>query len=169
MSSENLNRLRAKELVSLLPGVHLRALQRLLDASFNTTRYHVYNLERDGEIICTKEGGHSRLYPAGLEEGSRSLYSALNSRSSRRVLTALLKSDGMATNDISALSGLPKSTASEHLETLCQLGLVRRTPLLGGGSSYEVQDRVRVGEALALFERNLLALAADSFIDLWGF
>jgi predicted transcriptional regulator len=164
-----MNRLRAKELVSLLPGVHLRELQRLMNASFNTTRYHVYNLERDGEIVRAEEGGYSRLYPAGLEGRSRSLFSVLHSKGTRQVLRALLGGEQMGNADISGATEMPRSTVSEHLELLCRSGLIKRTVTLGGGAVYSVEDRSGVGEALAVFERNLLTVAADSFIDLWEF
>jgi len=169
MSGTNLNRVRAKELVALLPGVHLRELQRLMNASFNTTRYHVYGLERDGEIVRSEEGGFSRLYPAGFEGQARNLFSVLHSKSTRQVLRALVDGGRMANSEISSAAGLPKSTVSEHTEMLCRTGLVTRTPLLGGGTVYEVKDASLVREALESFERNLLTVAADSFIDLWGF
>lgn len=169
MSPANINRLRAKELVSLLPGVHLRELQRLMNSSFNTTRYHVDNLERDGEIIRSEEGGYSRLYPAGFDGQIRGLYSVLHNGTTRQVLRSLAGRGQMGNTEISVVTGLPKSTVSEHTDLLCRTGLVKKTTLLGGGSTYEVQDQKTVSEALAIFERNLLAVAADSFIDLWEF
>ena len=73
MNPENLNRVRTRELVALLPGIHLRELQRILKTSFTTTRYHVDNLQRDGLILRSEEGKQSRLYPVrdrrGREEG----------------------------------------------------------------------------------------------------
>jgi len=169
LNADNFNRVRTKELVSLFPGIHLRELQRLLNASFNTTRYHVHNLERDGEVICSREGGYSRLFPVGLDQGARSLYSVLHNGITRRVLRTLVTGVSLTNGDITAATSLPKSTVSEHVDLLCQTNLVKRTVTLGGGALYVIQDQARVGEALALFERNLLAVAADSFIDLWEF
>lgn len=57
MRSENPNRLRAKELVSLLPGIHLRRLSRLLGLGQSSTRYHLGRLEKDGRVTCLREGG----------------------------------------------------------------------------------------------------------------
>jgi len=168
LSAENMNRLRAKELVSLLPGVHLRQLQRLLNASFNTTRYHVYNLERDGEVTCSREGGHSRLFPAGFDGGAKGLYSVLHNKSTRQVLRTLVSGGRLTNGEISAATGLPKSTVSEHTDLLCQTELANKSVTLDG-VVYEVRDGARVGEALAIFERNLLTVAADSFADLWDF
>jgi predicted transcriptional regulator len=168
LSAENLNRLRAKELVSLLPGVHLRQLQRLLNASFSTTRYHVCNLERDGEVLCSREGGYSRLFPAGFDGGARGLYSVLHNKSTRHVLRTLVDRGKLTNGEISAATGLPKSTVSEHTELLCETDLVAKSVSLDG-VVYEIHDRARVGEALAVFEKNLITVAADSFVDLWDF
>jgi predicted transcriptional regulator len=169
MSSDNLNRLRAKELVSLFPGVHLRELQRLLKASFNTTRYHVDGLERDGEVLRMEAGGYSRLFPAGFDDAAKGLYSVLHNTTTRRVLRALVSNGRSANGEISEMTGIPKSTVCERIELLCATGLVTRLPSLGAGSLYEVRDQQRVGEALAMFERNLLTVASDSFADLWDF
>jgi predicted transcriptional regulator len=169
MDPGNMNRMRAKELVSLFPGVHLRELQRLLNASFNTTRYHVDGLERDGEVLRMEAGGYSRLFPAGFDDRSKGLYSVLHNATTRRVLKALVAKGRSANGEISSLTGLPKSTVAERIDLLCATGLVERSPSLGGGSLYGIRDQERVGEALALFERNLLTVASDSFADLWDF
>jgi predicted transcriptional regulator len=169
LSSDNFNRLRTKELVALFPGIHLRELQRLLKTSFNTTRYHVHNLERDGEVLCSREAGYSRLFPIGFEESAKGLYSVLHSRITRQVLRALVDGRRLTNGEITAATGLPKSTVSEHIDLLCEMKLAKRSVTLGEGPSYEIQDQARVEEALALFERNLLTVAADSFIDLWDF
>lgn len=169
MNSDNMNRLRAKELVSLFPGVHLRELQRLLRASFNTTRYHVDGLERDGEVLRLEAGGYSRLFPAGFDERAKGLYSVLHNATTRRLLRALVTNGRSANGEISSLTGIPKSTVCERMELLCATGLVARVPSLGAGSFYEVRDQQGVGEALEMFERNLLTVAADSFADLWDF
>ena len=169
MSLENSNRLRVKELVALLPGIHLRELQRLLRASFNTTRYHVYNLERNGEVQCWREGGYSRLFPPGFDDRTRDFYSALHSKTTRRVLRALVLRGESANGEISTITGLPKSTVSEQLELLCATSVVTKSTRMGGVSLYDVKDREQVGGALALFEKNLLAVVSDSFADLWDF
>jgi hypothetical protein len=57
---------------------------------------------------------------------------------------------------------------SEHTELLCQTELAAKSVTLDG-VVYEIHDRARVGEALAMFERNLMTVAADSFVDLWDF
>lgn len=167
MSVTNLNRLRTKKVVSLFPGIHLRKLQRVMNTSFNTTRYHVRNLERNGEIVCSKEGGLERLYPSGLEERGRRINRLLLDKSARSILTAMLEGGALTNGGLSSSTGLAKSTVSEHIDEMRKADVVRRVVGPNGSVTYELADRAEVARFMEAFRRNLLASAADSFIDLW--
>jgi len=165
MSITNANRLKTKKIVSLFPGIHLRKLQRVMNTSFNTTRYHVHNLERSGEIVCSNEGGHTRLYPIGLDERRMGIQTAILNRTSRRILSALLESGPMGNGDLSDLTKLARSTVSEHLESLRSSNVVRRKVSVDGTVTYEVLGREDVEEVMAAFRESLST--TDRFIDLW--
>jgi DNA-binding Lrp family transcriptional regulator len=168
LNPENLNRIRTRELVALLPGIHLRELQRILKTSFTTTRYHVDNLQRDGLIVRFEEGKQSRLYPVGIEEDEKKAYAVLHQAPARRILRALAESEAGLTNEaISKTVRIPRSSVSEYIELLREAKLVRRSVSIGGRVQYDLQDRGAVVPLLALFERNLLSVATESFIDLW--
>lgn len=166
MSFQNVNRERVKMIVSLSPGLHLRKLQRLLGASFSTTRYHVERLEREGEIVSSREGRYQRLYPAGTAEGSRGVFAVLQSKNARRIL-ALLAEGERRNGDLCEEAGLPRSTVSECTSALSGAGLVTRRVTVEGHAVYGVEDRLRTVELLAGLERNLLDIASDRFADLW--
>jgi predicted transcriptional regulator len=168
LSLQNPNRERAKMIVSLSPGIHLRKLQKLLGTSFSTTRYHVEGLRRDGEIVCSKEGRYKRLYPAGTTDASKATYALLQSEAARKVLGALVRGQGDLRNgDLCEMAGLPRSTVSENTALLSDAGLVRRHVTADGHALYGIQDRQRTLELLAVFEKNLLDIATDRFTDLW--
>ncbi len=167
MSVSNVNRLRTKRLVSLFPGIHLRKLQRVMDTSFNTTRYHVHNLERDGEIVCSTEGGHTRLYPIGLDAKMREMQTAVLNRTTRKILSALLESGPLGNGELSDMTNLARSTVSEHVESLRKASIVRRNVSVDGSVSYEVQGRDDVEQVMAAFQESLLSSTTDRFIDLW--
>ena len=170
MGDVNSKRSQAKMIVSLSPGIHLRKLQKLLGASFTTTRYHVDGLERDGEIIRSKVGGYDRLYPAGTPEGMKAVYAVLHSKTARRILAALAKSGAheITNGELSERLGLPKSTLSECVAQLNEAHLIRRTLTADSRILYEIQDGEEVSRLLALFEKNMLSIATEGFIDLWG-
>jgi predicted transcriptional regulator len=155
--------------VSLSPGIHIRRLQKLLGASFSTTRYHVENLERDGEIVRSKDGRYDRLYPAGTAENMKAVYAILQSKTARKVLQAL--TDGnlheLTNGDLSERTRLPRSTVSDCVAHMSRVSLVRRSLTADGRILYQVPDKEEVLRLLAAFQRNILNIATDRFIDLW--
>lgn len=168
MNLQNPNRERAKMIVSLSPGIHLRKLQKLLGTSFSTTRYHVESLRRDGEIVCSKEGGYHRLYPAGTTDGSKAAYAVLQSKTARKILRALSHDQrDLGNGDLSEMVKLPRSTVSECTSLLSGAGLATRRIGVDGHAMYGIQDRQRTLELLNSFEKNLLEIATDRFTDLW--
>jgi predicted transcriptional regulator len=171
LSLNNSKRAQAKLIVSLSPGIHLRKLQKLLGASFSTTRYHVENLERDGEIVRSKDGGYDRLYPAGTADTMKAVYAVLQNKTARKILQALADGNQLeVTNgDLSERVHLSRSTISECITHLSSVCLVKRSLMADGRILYDVRDREEVLRLLAVFQKNILTMAADGFIELWDF
>lgn len=169
MGAENFNRFKIRRLVSILPGIHLRALQRLLGISFNTARYHVSFLSRAGEILCEKEGGFSRLYPKGFAKGDSASYLLLGNKSSRTILSALVDGSSLTNKQISELTGLSKSTVSERLGHFVENGIVRKVLSENERLCYVLENPNLVSKLLRDAEQTILEVATDRFIDLWNF
>ena len=167
MSLSNINRLRTKKIISLFPGVHLRLLQRMTQTSFNTTRYHVRNLELAGEIVCTKDGGHDRLFPVGLPERQRAVSALLLDRTTRKIVESLLTSGGLCNAEIADATKTAKSTVSEHIDSLRKEDIVKRVVSLDGTVTYELRDKEEMARQLSSFQASMLASAADRFVELW--
>jgi len=162
-------RAQTKMIVTLSPGIHIRRLQMLLGASFSTTRYHVEYLERAGQILRSKDGRYDRLYPVGTSESMKAVYAVLQSKTARRVLQALVDSDTqeLTNGDLSERTHIPRSTVSESVGQLNSVSLVKRSLTADGRILYRVQESEEVARLLAAFQRNMLNIAADRFIDLW--
>jgi predicted transcriptional regulator len=163
------NRVKVRLLVSMLPGVHLRELQRLLGMSFNSTRYHVDKLTKTGEIIRVEEGGYSRLYPAGISDAERALFSIVRGETDRMVLGALAANEFLSNKQLCDLTNLAKSTISEHLAELVRLGVVRTRQIGESGISFELERPEEIRSLLRSQNSSLLKKASDRFIDLWDF
>lgn len=164
----NQNRARAKHAITLSPGIHLRMLQRILGVSFSTARYHVRNLERDGEISRSQVGRYHRLYPCGTTDEMKRTYAVLQEGSARRVLKALADSAGGLTNgEIAKNTELSAATVGECLNLLVGVELAERRFASDGRQVYGALGVERLLPLLSTFERNLLDLASDRFIDLW--
>jgi predicted transcriptional regulator len=176
LSGDNLNVLRAKELISLLPGIHLRGLAKLLGLQLSTVRYHVSRLERDGKIVCSRDGEYLRTYPISLvEDGERRTYALLQHKTARKILKVLVKQSsvghGVSNEELSTLTRLSGSTVSRYAGAFRDLGLVRKVPAKRGGWALEVdlEDRARLSTILSNLEKNLLSVVTDRYIDLWDF
>ena len=166
---ESNSKVRIKLLVSVLPGLHLRELQRLLHMSFNSTRYHVERLAKAGEIVRVEEGGFSRLYPPGIPEKERVLFSLARGETDRKILARLASEVRLSSRQISELTGLAKSTISEHLARLTQLGIVRGSDTSEAETLYELENPAGVRLLISSQNPSLIRKATDRFIDLWEF
>jgi predicted transcriptional regulator len=168
LNSENANRALTKQVVSLLPGIHLRRLQKLLGTSFSTTRHHVASLERDGQIVRSKDGRYDRLYPVGTPQDLKSIYACLHSDTARTVLHLLIEHpDEFTKTDLSEEVELAASTTGECITILDRANLIRRSFTSDGRIVYGVKEADKVLPLLALFRKNLLGFATDNFVDLW--
>lgn len=156
----------ALRIVYLAPGIHLRALQRLLGVSFTSTRYNVDKLCQSGAVITKKDGGYTRLYPIGTEEVEMKVYSRLRNETTKSILEALAESDEALTNkQLAEITHLAKSTMSEKLRGLVDMGLIK---VVGVGRGYSLADGLNVAELISK-AKNLHYSATDRFIDLWDF
>lgn len=165
------NQDRVMHLVSLLPGIHLRELQRLLGISFNSTRYNVGKLCVNGSIMGRKEKGYLRLYPPGTKESERVIYSLLRSGTLKAILAALLnKRDGLTHKQLGERTGFAKSTVSENLERLTRSGLVEVRLSDRLKEVYVLQNSSDLFRILMNVRSNPSPTSAtDRFIDLWDF
>lgn len=169
MAANRGNRTRVKTLVSVLPGLHLRRLQRITGLSFNSTRYHVEALEKAGEIVRAEEGGFSRLYPNGTSESDKVIYSLAHNASDKKIITRLLDCPGSSCRELCDATGLAKSTISEHLAQLSDAGVVKAYQTTHQATVYELDNPDRIRKLLGSGDTRLLEKAAKEFLDLWDF
>jgi len=140
-SSSSSSRPRVLRLISLLPGIHVRELGRLLGISFSSTRYHVDKLCVAGEVVRQTEKGHVRLYPAGVEARDKIVYSFLRMKRSRDILIALAKDSKLTNKEICYGTGLSKSTVSKCIHDLVSVDLVKiQVSKTEGTITYEISD-----------------------------
>ena len=160
-------RARIKLLVSLQPGLHLRELQRQIGLSFSSTRYHVDKLIKDGEIDRFEDKGYSRVYPAGTDSKDRILLSLVRRKTDRRILSCFLTDNSLTQHRLTEVTGLSKSTVSEHLANLVELGVLK-TSVSGERRIFELAQPAKIN---GFMRRHpvLLEKAATRFIDLWDF
>ena len=150
----------------MLPGIHLRELHRILGMSFSSTRYHVDKLCDSGEIVQEKGRGHLRLYPAGLEDRDKAVYSFLRLKRSREILTALAQRSNITSKEICFRTGLTKSTVSKTVHELAEAGLVKRHfSKSEGATTYEISEPDYILRVLINAQHPSGARRADPLLD----
>jgi predicted transcriptional regulator len=158
------------EIVALVPGIHLREVARALGVSLNTVRYHVQILSKTGLISCSNEGGYSRLFPAGTSSDQKSIYCIMRNRTARKILAVLAKEGGLTNKKICQLTGLAKSTVSEHVQTFLVNHLVNlQTSDYGGPVIGLVEPDLVRGIILSQSEKAKRIDLVENYVDLWDF
>lgn len=104
-----------------------------------------------------------------MAEHTKVVHAALQSKSARVVLLALLESDSarLTNGQLADRTGLPRSTVSESLAQLGKVSLTRRMLEADGRVLFGVEDKEGALVLLSRFRTGALGLAADRFIDLW--
>jgi len=164
---ESESRARIKLLVSFQPGLHLRELQRQVGLSFSSTRYHVDKLTKEGELDRVEDKGYSRIYLPGTDSKDRVLQSLVRRKTDNKILSCFLAENSPTQQRLIEVTDLSKSTISEHLATLLELGVVR-TRAHGEQRTFELIEPAKVN---GLMRRHPVVLqkATNRFIDLWDF
>jgi len=167
--TENSNRARVKLLISSLPGVHLRQIQRILGLSFSSVRYNVGALKRNGEVLDWNEGGRSRLFSPAVIERDRVVYAQLRSRTSRKVLRAIAQDGKLTNGQLSEITGFAKSTLSECVQRLIEVEILTTCFSQDGRLAYQLRDPGFLLPLLSVADQKVMEDAADRFIQLWDF
>ena len=126
-------------------------------------------LQKTGEIVRADEGGYSRLYPNGMSDSDKAIFSALNKSTDRRIISCLVGTATISNRELCSRTGLAKSTISEHLSKLIETGVVKVHSLGENYLEYQLIDPDRVRILIRNWNPSFLRNATDRFIDLWDF
>jgi predicted transcriptional regulator len=169
LETQSRNRDKIRFLISLMPGVHLRQVQRLTGMSFSSTRYHVEKLRETGDIVREEDGGYSRLFPPGATPHERMIFSLIRSDTNRRIIACLSQQSRLSNKQVADLTHLAKSTISQHLALLTNVGVVELARSEAGETVYKLKEPERIRSLLRNQKDTFLSKASGRFIDLWDF
>lgn len=165
---QNATRIYIKILLQIFPGIHLRELQRQIGISFNSTRYHVDKLSKDNELLRVDDRRYSRLYPAQIERDDIVLFAAIRNNIDKRILHELDREGTCSSEYLRRLTGLAKSTLSEHLTKLRSQGILDYRAI-SGVYMYSLRNTEKVHLALSEQRPRILGQAGERFAALWDF
>jgi len=129
---ENIVRNDLLDLITVNPGMNLTTIRKELQLSQGAISYHIWKLEKGGQIISDKGAKERRYYPSSMGyqnamEKAREdeLGSMVSNPTSRRILTIL--NDGPATqNELVKELGVSPSTVHWHMDRMIKVDMVRK-------------------------------------------
>lgn len=131
MNADVETRRRILQTVNRYPGLHLREIQRRVDANVHLVEYHLNVLERIALVTSEEQGGYRRFFPAQgeratLGERDRAWLSLLRQSVPLGVTLHLLDRTVSTHGEIAAVMPITGSTLTYHLKNMDRAGLIVR-------------------------------------------
>jgi predicted transcriptional regulator len=155
------------EVVKLLPGIHLRELQRRTGLGLGNTVYQLRKLESLGLVDSERNGRYRRYYPADLSLKERSSLSVLLHPNRRLIITSLLFGPPLNLPGLASKLRLGKSTAIWHLRILEAAGLVFSSVDSAGLVVWRLTDPENATRILRRHNASALDRLSESFLESW--
>jgi predicted transcriptional regulator len=143
------------------PGIHFRALQRLLDCSTSTVDHHVRNTLEVNDVLIHN---YRRVFHEAVDNNLYPALAALNHEAHKDILAFVAQAEPVTRSEISDEVDLASSTVTYHVTTLVDDDLLAVTQH-GRTKYYQVTNASRT--AVKLYGKSLLEHATKGFIDLW--
>jgi predicted transcriptional regulator len=158
---------RLLEIVRLLPGVHLREVQRRTGLGLGDTVYQLGKLESLGLIDSERRGRYRRYYSSEIKTVDRTSLSVLLNSSRRQITISLLEEGALNVADLASRLEVGKSTALRHLRILESAGLVVPSKGSEGSAVWVLYDPGRAKRLLTRCNPTRLNRLSESFLQSW--
>ncbi len=117
-------RRRVLEYIRKNPGITFRKLADELNLGIGDLQYHLYKLEKEGEIFSRKMGGRRYLFPKDMEGEYQRLLIAISTETRRKIML-LLTSGEKSQSELAESLGLTQATVNHHMKELLKLNVVK--------------------------------------------
>ncbi len=145
------------------PGAHLRQIDRMVDISLGTIRYHLRVLEKRSLIVSRKEGKYKRFYVRGtIDSSDKDRLAVLRKELPRTIILFLMEYPGSTHKDMSEVIDVASSTLSYHLKMLRKKEIV-----ICQDKKYRVKNEEAIADLLIQYRRTFLDSLVDRFVRLW--
>jgi predicted transcriptional regulator len=158
---------RLLEIVRLIPGVHLREVQRRAGFGLGNTVYQLERLESQGLIESERHGRYRRYYSTEIKAGDRLWLSLVINPNRRRIVSALLAERALNLSELASRLGVRKSTAIWHLRILETAGLLVLTKDPEGSDLWLLRDLERAKRLFIGFKPTTLDKLSESYLQSW--
>ena len=142
----NDNRNKTLEFVAVHPGSTLYEIAHGLDMNVGTIRYHLFILGMNHRVVIFKSDGKFVRYFTNSGSYTRDeqfLLSLVRRDSVRKILNLLIEKTELSNLEISEALGMHDSATSRYLKELADRGVVEKSILAGGRTSYSISCEYR--------------------------
>jgi predicted transcriptional regulator len=155
------------EIVKLVPGIHLREVQRRTKLGLGDTVYQLGKLESLHLIDSEKIGGYRRYYLPDVDVVERKYLSALLHPNRRLIITSLLDAKPSNPSDLASKLRIGKSTVVWHLRILESAELVSSSSNESGVVVWQLTDPARAVQMLRRLNPRALDRLSAAFLETW--
>jgi len=169
--SSNGTRTAILQAIKLFPGIHFRALQRMLGIANGSLQYHLDVLEDQGLVRRFKGYGYTRFYPLECRDINPKAMSVVTHPTVERILDILLQRKEITLKEVSEMLGISTSTALWHLRRLENAGVVTKDKngkTQGRKHVYKLRNEKEVETMLKNRRLSLLDKLSNNWIELWS-
>jgi predicted transcriptional regulator len=161
------NRRRIFRLVTKVPGVHLREIQKQLGLQVGVLEYHLNYLEKEG-ILSAQTDGYRKTYfvRADIQYGDKVKLALLRQEAPRRIVIFVLLRERASFKELLDEMKSSKSTLSFHLKKLTEGGVVA-AERVGRELVYSVSDPDATAKLIITYKESFLDSVVDRFVDAW--
>ncbi len=148
-------------IVSKIPGIRYKELQRMIKMPNGTLSYHIDILSKQGCVRVMRDSGSTRLFPIDIDEHKASIIGILRDGVRLRIVKYLLKHDKASFNELYKIANRSCSTLSWHLDRLIDANIIKVTNTTGM-NEYSLKDKDLISYIIARYLDEV-----DNFIELW--
>jgi predicted transcriptional regulator len=161
------SRRRIYDYIKVVPGIHLRALQRELSMPLGTLEYHLYQMEREGLLVTREDGRFKGYFPADeLDRRDRDYLYYLRQEMPRRISVEVAHEPGVSFQHLAQRLPISPSTLSFHLKKLLKAGMLAEQQV-GREKTYTCAEAERVQKLVVRYRKTFVDEVVDRFAEAW--
>lgn len=153
------------QLVEANPGIRYSEIKRVTGLTNGVLSHHISKIEKSGKIIIERTPRVARLYPCGTPQEHTIAIKHLKNPTSRKILTALLKSD-LSYKDIVKKTSKSQSTVSICLKNMCDDSIIQKKFVLSN-LVFQLTNR-ELMDSLIEKQQSFIESSANNISDIFS-
>ncbi len=150
------------------PGSHMREIGRNLELALGDVQYHLYALEKAGNVVSKRRGIYKRFYPSKtFGESQKDIIGVLSQETPRKILFLLLQKSGARQGEVARFAEVSAPTVTWHMKRLIAAGLVKAHREGRVVKYYLNVSASETEKLMKSYQPRFYEKWADRFADVW--